>query len=233
MQYYVPDILIRRSRSRVQSNVFTVTLQTTGAYSYGCLPYIPSGGSLYVDWGDGSSPEAWGSDKNEVIQYHSYSTAGTYVVSFWGQASRLIVAPGVVSKDPVRQCNYNWGALQGLSSLQGMFRYCAYLTSPLQSIPAPISTMRQAFQGCTGLPIAEGCTLPVSITDMSYCFANCDATDYDINDFGSSFPLLTTINEAFSSSYFKGDATAFVNKCAANVTYANAFTGSRCTNIPA
>jgi hypothetical protein len=231
MQYYVPNILIRRSRA--PSDVFTVTLQTTSAYTYNCKPYLPAGYTLNVDWGDGSSPEAWGSDKNGILQYHYYSTAGTYVVSFWGQAQRLLVAPASVSKDPVKQCNYNWGALQGLSSLQGMFRYCAYLTSPLQSIPAPISTMKQAFQDCTGLPIAEGCTLPVSITDMYYCFANCGAADYDINDFGSSFPLLTNITAAFRSSYLYGDATAFVNKCAANVTYTNAFLDSRCTNIPA
>ena len=37
----------------------------------------------------------------------------------------------------------------------------------------------------------------------------------------------------FQASGFDGDATAFKNKCAANVNYANAFTGSRCTNIPA
>lgn len=231
--YYVPDILIRRSRA--PSDVFTVTLQTTSAYTYNCRPYLPTGYTLNVDWGDGSSPEAWGSDKNDAIQYHSYSTAGTYVVSFWGQATRLIVSPTSVIKDPVKQCNYNWGALEGLDSLQNMFLSCAYLISPLASVPFPISTMRQAFQGCSRLPIAEGCTLPASLQGdaLYYAFIQCAAADYDINDFGSSFPNVTNINSAFQSSYFYGDATAFKNKCAANVTYADAFKDSRCTNIPA
>lgn len=227
--YYVPNMLIRRSRA--PSDVFTVTLQTTGEYTYKCTPRVNYGDTLNVDWGDGSSPETWGYSQNNISQKHYYSTAGTYVVSFWGMAKRLIVSPDVYNADPVKQCNYNWGALPVISIFDAMFTGCAYLVSPLTSLPEG-SHFPAMFRGCTRLPIASGFVLPTTAVDCSVMFYLCEATDYDINDLGSSFPLLTNIWAMFQDSYFYGDAAAFKNKCAASVNYADAFRGSRCTNIP-
>lgn len=227
--YYVPNMLIRRSRA--PSDVFTVTLQTDSEYTYDCRPYLSAGATLNVDWGDGSPPETWGSDKNGVAQTHTYGS-GTYVVSFWGQATRLIVAAGATTRDPLKQCNFNWGALPELNSCVGMFGNCPYLVSPLTSLPE-VSNFTSMFRACTRLPIAPGVVLPTTATGCNDMFYACGAADYDINDLGSSFPLLTSITGMFQGSYFYGDATAFKNKCAANVTYTNAFLNSRCTNIPA
>lgn len=226
--YYVPNILIRRSRA---GDVFTVTVTPVDSWFFG---FVAIAGSITVDWGDGSAPET----KNPSVytRYtHTYADAGTYTASFYGtNVTRLMFGiPEVTVKSPLTGCNFNWSALPGLTKIEHLFYGYNYLNSTLSSLPASVTAMASSFQNCSQMYIGAGLLLPPNVASIAYAFYNNTLGGVDINTLGSSFPYLKNINEAFRNSDFSGDATAFKNKCAANVTYTDAFTGSRCTNIPA
>jgi len=228
MQYYIPNILIRRSRLR---GTFNVVLSVTEPWSMGLGA---TGTWLEANWGDGSTIEHYTSEDLSTSKGHKYAT-GTYTASFKGAVTRFTF-PQVGqygNKDPIIGCNFNWDALPGLDDITGLFQYCGNLASTLDGL-IPVRNLDSAFMHCAKLRTGSGLRLRSDITRLYHTFNGCILADFDINNFGESFPALVNLGYCFYNSGFWGDASAFVAKCT-NPTLgrSEAFAGSRCTNIPA
>jgi hypothetical protein len=206
-------------------------MQTTGAAETITLP-ITVNVDVTVDWGDGSSPEAFTADSPS----HEYADAGTYDVVVTG-TSTSFGFNNAGDKLKVLSVSGSGGAYTAVTC-QGAFFGCTnltsadlggfgdwdanstgtrdffYLCSSLTSVtwgskPISVNSIR-AFLGCSSLPSVD-----MSAADMSNAsllnsfFSGCSAmsggagiVSWDVTNITSMSSFMTSANNALSTSEY-------------------------------
>ena len=103
---------------------FTVTVQSASApFNYSFTPYITSGQSFWVDWGDGS--EETFASASTAEKSHEYSTPGTKTIRMLGSAgiNRVRISPTDAGQRAlVIGSNGNLDRLGTITNTDEMFR---------------------------------------------------------------------------------------------------------------
>ena len=133
---------------------FTVTVQSASApFSYSFTPYITSGQSFWVDWGDGSEETFASVSSSEKT--HEYSSSGTYTVRMLGSAgiNRVRIAPvNAGQASLVVGSNGNLDKLGTITVTNDMFRGCPNLV--MTELTGGITSIgNDAFFNCTNLAL--------------------------------------------------------------------------------
>jgi len=174
---------------------FTVTVQSASApFNYSFTPYITTGQSFWVDWGDGNEETYTTASSTE--KSYTYNAPGTYTIRMLGSAgiNRVRIAPVNAGQAAlVVNSNGNLDKLGTITDTTEMFRDCPNLVMTeltggitsignaafygctnlaLTSLPANVTSIGgNAFQGCTNLALTS---LPAKVTSIgSYAFYDC------------------------------------------------------------
>ena len=143
---------------------FTVEVTSaTAPFTYSFTPYITSGQSFWVDWGDGSE-ETFASASSSA-KTHEYSSSGTYTVRMRGSVgiNRVRIAPVDAGQAAlVVGSNGNLDKLGTITVTNVMFRACPNLV--MTELTGGITSIGdRAFYGCTNLALTS---LPEGITSI-------------------------------------------------------------------
>ena len=223
---------------------FTVAVQSASApFNYSFTPYITSGQSFWVDWGDGNEETFTTVGSSEKT--HEYASSGTYTVRMLGSVgiNRVRISPTNAEQAAlVIGSNGNLDRLGTITNTTEMFRACPNLA--MTELTGGITSIGAfAFSGCTNLALTS---LPANVTSIgNYAFYSCtnlaltslpaNVTSIGTNAFHSCTNLaLTSLPEGVTSiggETFRDCTNLALTSLPANVTSIsyNAFSG--CTKL--
>ena len=143
---------------------FTVEVTSASApFTYSFTPYITSGQSFWVDWGDGSEETFTTIGSSEKT--HEYSSSGTYTVRMLGSVgiNRVRISPTDGGQRAlVIDSNGNLDRLGTITVTDGMFVACQNLA--MTELAGGITSIgTNAFSGCTNLALTS---LPANVTSI-------------------------------------------------------------------
>ena len=176
-----------------KSPYFELKVATTAdSLTWGFTPHIPAGGTLTVDWGDGTTNAYTGSSSTR--RDHTYAAAGEYRVRLIGDATRVVfggdASPMITYAGMVTWCNFNWGALNGLNNLQTMFYRCLNLGGICTSLPDDAVSLQSAFNNCQKLVIRID-RLPSKLSwagGMANAFQSCYLAEINLDELAANAP---------------------------------------------
>ena len=228
----VLDITVEgQDDSTVSADAFVTTWNVTASpYTISIPVRVHTGGTLTIDWGDGTA--AVEVTTNGIHSY-TYSASGEYQVSMTGDLSRIILgAPGGTSgklasidqwgdiewssmKDAFSYTyNMKYNAsdvpnLSGVSSMENMFNLASKFDGDLSEWNvSAVTYMRGVFAQTLSFN-GDVSTWNVSaVTDMKGMFFSASTFNGDISSWNVS--AVTNMNGMFSSAYdFNGDISSW------------------------
>lgn len=190
-----------------KSPYFELTVATTSAsLTWGFIPYIPAGGTLTVDWGDGATNAYNGN--SSARRDHTYAAAGEYRVRLIGDVTQFVfggdAAPMINYAGMVTGCNFNWGAFPRWTNFHTAFYRCANLAGTCTTIPDYVTSLQSAFNTCRALRLKIK-KLPSALTGaraLANAFQACWLAEIDLdlltaNAPSGGWPGLTSLVYAF------------------------------------
>jgi hypothetical protein len=161
---------VNRLMKRTTSSSFSVTLTEISAGT-SFLVKISASGTFTVDWGDGTTVETiTKSDTTNTSYYHTYASAGNYVIQFSGTATGYNTSNSIAAisfanatyRTKMTQIAGSLGAIfPTIDTVSPRFYYTFQGCTGLTSLPAelfsgitgaPVQSMfNNTFMGCTGL----------------------------------------------------------------------------------
>lgn len=229
-----------------KSPYFELTVAATAAsLTWGFTPYIPAGGTLTVDWGDGATNAYNGN--STARRDHTYAAAGEYRVRLIGDVTRVVfggdAAPMVTYAGMMTWGNFNWDALPGWTDFGTAFYKCANLTGTCTTLPDSVTRLQSAFNGCNNLRLKID-RLPSALNvaaALANAFQGCFLAEINLDELAANapsggWPSVTSIAYAFfrcgdnnNPGTCTGSRSAFLAKFPNVTNTTNAFTDTNTT----
>lgn len=145
-----------------QQDYFTITVtpgyakpgSTTLGMTYQLQLRGPKGATYYINWGDGTVDESTlAAAETRQTHSHTYTVAGTYTVKVASKRANLIIVGQLYQSydyaapyaSLVKDCNFNWKALPGITQLFYSFAYCRNATYEIPNLPSALKSATGAF----------------------------------------------------------------------------------------
>ena len=229
-----------------KSPYFELTVATTAdSLTWGFTPYIPAGGTLTVDWGDGTTNAYTGN--SSARRDHTYAAAGNYKVCLIGDVTRLIfggrAAPLITYAGMVTWCNFNWDVFPSWTDFGTAFIRCVNLAGTCTTLPDRVTRLQSAFNNCQKLRLKIN-RLPSALNvaaALANAFQSCYLAEINLDELAANapangWPSLTTLTYAFyrcgvnnSPGTCTGSQSAFLAKFPNVTNTTDAFTGTNTT----
>ncbi len=190
-----------------KSPYFELTVATTAdSLTWGFTPYIPAGGTITVDWGDGTTDTYTGNSSTR--RDHTYTAAGEYRVRLIGDATRLIFggdgSPMSTYAGMVTRCNFKWDVFPNWADFGLAFNRCKNLAGSCTTLPDYVTRLQSAFNGCNKLRLKIN-RLPSSLNvaaALANAFQSCYLAEINLNELAANAPAggwtsVTSLNYAF------------------------------------
>ena len=201
-----------RKRRLAGGKYFTVELYSASSpFTYSFTPYITSGESFWVDWGDAS--EETFDTASTTEKSHVYSTPGTKTVRMLGSAgiNRVRIAP-TVAANALNVVNSNglWEKLGTIIDGTDMFNTCENALFAFADVPESLLIGQRMFRNCKLAPMVISELPPGMNGSIDAMFAS----DFEALLTISKIPANVTIQT--SVFYYCTKSTIPLNQLATN-----------------
>ena len=192
--------------STLPAGAFVTTWNVTASpYTVSILVEVHTGGTLTIDWGDGTAAVEVATNGT---QSHTYSASGEYQVSMTGDLSRITLGDLDSTSSKLASID-QWGDIEW-SSMERAFQYTTNMKYNASDVPnlSGVSSMENMFNFASKFDGDLSEWNVSAVTDMRKVFAQASSFNGDVSTWNVS--AVTYMNSMFDgASVFNGDISSW------------------------
>ena len=192
--------------STLPAGAFVTTWNVTASpYTVSILVEVHTGGTLTMDWGDGTAAVEVATNGT---QSHTYSASGEYQVSMTGDLSRITLGDLDSTSSKLASID-QWGDIEW-SSMERAFQYTTNMKYNASDVPnlSGVSSMENMFNFASKFDGDLSEWNVSAVTDMRKVFAQASSFNGDVSTWNVS--AVTYMNSMFDgASVFNGDISSW------------------------